>query len=69
MVRKMNLSEMGDRVVELRKNAKRIPAPSMRNYTNVIESYKELLDEILELLWHMTTHTHVVILDVPEEKK
>lgn len=64
----MTLNEIADKVVELRQEAKRIPAPTMRNYDKVIESYKDMLDEILKLMWHMASHTHVVVLDVPPEK-
>jgi hypothetical protein len=64
----MTLGEMAERAVELRKQAKRIPDPSMSNYKKVLDTYKEVLDEMLELMWHLASHTHVVEV-VSEEKK
>lgn len=49
----MTKDEMTARAADLRKIAKKIPAPSMSNYKTVLNSYKELLDEMLELLWHV----------------
>jgi hypothetical protein len=53
-------TEIADRAVNLRKLARRIPDPSMSNYKKVLNDYKELVDEILELMWHLASHTHVV---------
>jgi hypothetical protein len=49
----MTKDEMAGRAVELRRTAQRIPDPSMSNYKKVLASYKELLDEMLELQWHV----------------
>jgi hypothetical protein len=63
-------TEIADRAVNLRKLARRIPDPSMSNYKKVLNDYKELVDEILELMWHLASHTHVVVAEIaPEEKK
>lgn len=51
----MTPTEMGVRAVELRRMAKKIPDPNMGNYRDVLKAYKELLDEMLELLWHIAS--------------
>lgn len=57
----MSTNDLVERITNARNYSRRIPDPSMSNYKMVLASWKKLLDEMLELMELMATHSHVVI--------
>lgn len=65
----MTLAEIAEKAAAARKYARRIPDPTMSNYRSVMDSYKQVLDRVLELIEELGQHTHEVVSIIPEDGK